>query len=176
MITYKKINWFWLVITIVMRIFSATYIYYDHFWGLIVFVFLDGIDSQFFLYLANLNRKTYEKLDKYIDWIGYMVMIFVSINSQFFIWLFLTLLFRLIGQLVFVITKNEKAFLYFPNFFEVFFFWFVSLKSPSIEIYRFWFVIVVLFVPLRELVLHLLWPNLIKSLGLKDGLFDYFRR
>ena len=118
----RKIHWGWMVGTIILRTLSAIFIYFSHLWGFVAFVFVDWIDSQTLIYLVGLRRNEYELLDKYIDWMGYLVMLTVSFNSHFFYLLLLLSIYRLIGQVIFVFIQNEKIFLYFPNFFETMFF------------------------------------------------------
>lgn len=168
---FKKFN-FWLYFIIVARVASAILIFFNHFWGLIIYFIFDWVDSQILLYGAKISRSKYEVRDKYLDWVGHTFMLVSSIGSPYIGLLSVLFVFRLIGQIVFSFTKNEKVFLFFPNFFEHMFFWFVALGAPDLQKYLGWFIVVIVLSPVREILLHLFWPYFIKKKGFKNGILE----
>ncbi len=84
-------------------------------------VLADLFDS-FFYRNAGFTLKRYQLIDKSLDLYWYTFsLIYAYGHLQFFPFLLVLYLFRLVGQIVFFIKKDHEVLLFFPNFFEFFF-------------------------------------------------------
>ena len=171
----------WILAVCAIRILGALYILVNPFWGLIISLFLDYLDSIVLMDYAGFSFREYQKVDKRIDWTTYPFMLIAATRVGYYDIFLGLLLFRLVGQIMFEILKNERVLLVFPNVFEVAFFAFVALRSVGIFIpitnNPAWIEVIALTV-IRELWLHWVWPTHIgqrayrpfstRLMGLKD--------
>ena len=112
---------FWLVLF--ARIAAAAYILVDPLWGFIATLVFDYVDALTWMHTLGMSRKLYYEIDKPMDWVSYIVMYAVAIQQGFSLLLTPFLIYRLIGQVIFMTSGRQKHFVFFPNFFEVVFFW-----------------------------------------------------
>ena len=150
------------IVTLLVRLLTALYILFDPFWGVVLSMFFDTFDNRVLLRKAKMDRGEYTVIDKRVDWVSYMVMLYVASFTDVFPVLLILLAFRFIGQLLFERTKNERYLVYFPNFFELAFFAFVSISyqfgvSLINNIYI-WIMIFAVQIA-REYLLHIYWPT-----------------
>jgi len=83
-------------------------------------VLFDSFDGQLF-YLLGFRWHQYNTIDKILDyWWYFFILLFLRGQPVFTIGLIL-FLYRGIGQIIGIVKKNEKAYLYFPNILEWFF-------------------------------------------------------
>lgn len=82
----------------------------------------DLIDAPLFRG-AGFTRLKYQLIDKHLDFYWYTISLYYAYhNLPFFSLLIILYILRLIGQLIFYITKKEEYFILFPSFYE-FVFW-----------------------------------------------------
>jgi hypothetical protein len=102
----------------------------------------DWIDWEFF-YKAfpSMRNITYQSIDKTLDFYSYCFAFLFAVGSHRFgeagspfFNIFLVLFFwRLVGLIIFLLKKNRKILMFFPNIFEMFFWFYVlSLTFPSL--------------------------------------------
>lgn len=78
---------------------------------------LDSIDGDILLELG-LSEDTYQTIDKAADYFSYIVMLIVGLRWRIKRLIVLLFVYRTIGQGLFFVTRNEMAFVFFPNFLE----------------------------------------------------------
>lgn len=83
-------------------------------WGNYV---LDSVDGDVLLELG-LPDETYQTIDKAADYFSYVIMLIVGIRWRIKRLVVLLFVHRTIGQALFFTTRNELAFVSFPNFLE----------------------------------------------------------
>ena len=110
----------WIIAVCAIRILGALYILVNPFWGLIISLFLDYLDSIVLMDYAGFSFREYQKVDKRIDWTTYPFMLIAATRVGYYDIFLGLLLFRLVGQIMFEILKNERVLLVFPNVFENF--------------------------------------------------------
>ncbi|MBI2405467.1 hypothetical protein HYV21_00215 [Candidatus Microgenomates bacterium] len=121
-----------LLLTALIRIGASYFFFIDLWVGWIIWTVLDTLDSIPLRNFAKLTAIEYEIFDKYIDNVVYIVMLLASIKYGVF-WPLLVLVFaRIIGEILFFRTKDEKYLIYFPNLFEPYWLWTVAATSPLI--------------------------------------------
>jgi hypothetical protein len=116
---------FWLMLLI--RIIGAFLFFINPWLGWLTFIFLDLIDSIPWRDVAKLGSFEYEMIDKDVDTFIFVVMLMSSFYSDAFLALLGLLLFRLIGQMLFIRTKNESFLIIFPNLFEAYWLWAIAI-------------------------------------------------
>ena len=106
---------------LVLRIISPFFLFYDPFWVAIFLLFLDLIDTSFWMYSGFLkSKKQYQYIDKFLDW--YYLTFLLIFSSQWNLPLLTYLyFFRVLGDIIVLITKKEKLFILFGNYFEPFY-------------------------------------------------------
>ncbi len=159
------------VIVVVFRILAAIYIFFNIFWGFLVTLVFDFIDAYFLRQKAKLSWNRYQLVDKALDIIPYSVMLIVSIKYGVFSFLLLLFIYRLIGEILFFVTKKTFYLILFPNFFSIAFILFVFLQEVGINfdissvkyfvLMLFFFLLQIIF----EIVLHKIWPKHIRKRG-----------
>lgn len=118
------------LLTVFLRIGASYFFFVDPWIGWVIWITLDALDSIPLRNYARLTIMEYEIFDKYLDDVVYLVMLLSSIKYGVF-WPLLGLLFaRMIGEILFFKTKDEKYLIYFPNLFEPYWFWTVVVISP----------------------------------------------
>lgn len=83
-------------------------------WGNYV---LDVIDGDVLLELG-VPEETYQTIDKAADFYSYVVMLIVGLRWRIKHLIVLLFVYRTVGQALFFRTRNERAFVAFPNFLE----------------------------------------------------------
>lgn len=114
----KLLNRFYYYFIILLRIIFAPLILLWPLLSIIVSFFLDLIDADFAHYTVTRNQ--YQLIDKSLDfWVYIFEMVYAWYNFPDYKWLLLALfLWRLIGMIVYLVTKKRKYFIIFGNFFE----------------------------------------------------------
>lgn len=156
-----------LLLTALVRIGASSFFFVDLWMGWIIWVILDSLDSIPWRNFAKLTTIEYEIFDKYVDDVVYIVMLLVSIQYGVF-WPLLVLVFaRVIGEILFFKTKDEKYLIYFPNLFEPYWLWAVAAASPLVPSFFDVFkttnglIYLVLFKMLHEFIKHYFGPKYI---------------
>jgi hypothetical protein len=156
---------------IIARVLAAFSMFWFPWWGFFVSLFLDFIDSWFWMQKAGYNRKMYNNLDKWMDWICYAVEYYFVLRSGYWLILTLLLIWRFVGQLIFAKKRETKYFLYTPNFYEVFYMWLIAAPLEHITDgmapvwYWSWFAALLGFKIIQELWLHAFWPWYLHNFG-----------
>lgn len=106
----------------VVRILAPLSIFKFPLLATIISFTLDMADSPIYRF-AGYTRKEYQPIDKTLDFYWYAVSFTFAwlANFPFLPLLAALLIIRLIGQVLFYTTKNEKYFIFFPNFYETMF-------------------------------------------------------
>jgi hypothetical protein len=136
-------------ISIFLRIIAPFLIFKSPIVACFVVLFLDQVDGSFW-YQRSILRSQYNLIDKSLDFLWYSVsLVYAYSNLPFFTLLLLLFLVRTVGQTMFYITKNGRSFIYFPNIYEVVFFFILAGKFLYIpyEYYlapRFYFALIIL--------------------------------
>ncbi len=149
------------IITLLLRLLAAFYILFDPFWGILISMLVDTFDNQFLMRRAGMSRDYYEIFDKRVDWVTYIIMLYVASFTDVFGILLVLLAFRFIGWVLFEKTKNERYLVYFPNFYELAFFAFVSINYQfGVDFTNNLYIWLIIFVVqiAREYLLHIYWP------------------
>ena len=107
-----------------IRIFSVTLLWWNVLWGMIITLFLDAVDGDIMERLS-IRRNWYSQWDKWLDLWFYGALaayIFTTFEPSSIKTLLLGLFFyRLIGNVLFALTKKEWFLFLFPNIFTDFF-------------------------------------------------------
>lgn len=166
-----------IVFVIILRIASGIYIFFNPVLGLLLFWIFDYFDAYILQYRAKMSWNSYQDLDKKLDWFGYTAMLLVGIKFGQLNLFLMAFLFRVIGQVIFLFNKRQKIFIFFPNFVEALFIWFVVFRTLNINTNIYGLPkptgLIILFVLsiLREYFLHVFWPNYLR----KNGFPRFFR-
>lgn len=153
------------ILVSIFRVGSAVLILFNPFWGLLLSWFWDIFDSPIFLHIVGMPVSAYEYLDKNLDWFEYLSMLVVGARYEFSPLLTALFVFKLIGHILFLKNRDIKYFVYFPNFFEVGFVWLVVLKSINLNLNIYWLFVFLLLAMLREIYLHIIFPNYVEKHG-----------
>jgi hypothetical protein len=141
---------------------------------------LDTIDGDILVPLG-LDDDTYQPIDKLADWATYIGMVVAARRQQWSIrrWIYGLAAFRSVGQLLFLITRQEWWLFVFANFLEPLFLVYATARffQHSEDRTAAWFVrhrrviavLVVLYKLQDEYVTHI---GNIDRTGLITGLFD----
>lgn len=78
---------------------------------------LDNVDGDVLLELG-MPEETYQSFDKAADYVSYVIMLIIGLRWRIKRLIVLLFVYRTIGQALFFITRNERAFFAFPNFLE----------------------------------------------------------
>lgn len=105
-----------------IRLIAPLFIFINPKLGIVLALLSDLIDHRPLVKWNHLPRENYQIIDKYLDFYWYTIIIAYTlivpppINISLLI--IVTFLYRLLGVIVFSITKNEHLLLYFPNIME----------------------------------------------------------
>jgi len=143
------------IITLIRIIGVGAFLFIHPFWAYLINALLDMADGPIYKHFIKVDTKKAQLQDKVLDLWLYTTAIFTIFNTYpglasgspraghlsfsakggwasgptyFLLFLYL---YRLAGQIVFFITKNKRLLVYFPNFFENFFFFFTFLDLIS---------------------------------------------
>ena len=93
---------------------------------------LDSIDGSLF-YKSGYNWKVYNLIDKLLDYWWYIFIVIYSLSLPIFPIILILFAYRTIGQLLGLLTQNEKVYIFFPNILEKYFYLFVVLTFLGYE-------------------------------------------
>lgn len=148
------------------RFFSAVYILYAPYAGLLISMLFDILDAQVLIHIAHLKRSQYHLWDKNVDWLCYVTELWVASLYGLFLPFFLLLFYRFIGQYMYLKFRNTLFFVLYPNFYEFAFLWLV-LTHPEIRpvtslTYSQWLLLgaFLLVKLIHEFMLHYVWTRL----------------
>lgn len=161
--TYLKRPIFWVVV--ILRILSALYILINPLWGYFWTLVFDYLDSYFLTAkkdLVEMPWGNYLILDKALDLMGYFAMIIVGIKMGYSM-LLIFFLYRLIGQTLFLITKQEILLVIFINLFQPLFIWTVIFKLLGINPTTSWLIFLIFIQIVIEVFNHIYWPKRIRK-------------
>lgn len=130
---FKKIA----LVSSVLRLIFAPIIFISVWFAAIATLFLDTIDGEFFK-RAGFSHPRYTFYDKLLDYYWYLfIVVYIFLNNISGKELFLIFfLFRSCGHALFHLTKNQRYFFFFPNFFEIlFYFYLFTLIFPQLALY-----------------------------------------
>lgn len=105
-----------------VRLISALIVFKFPLLAIILSFLLDTVDSPIYRF-AGYKRNKYQLIDKSLDFLWYTTSLVYVLASELPYTGLLILLYglRALGQILFYISKDEKYFIYFPNFYEAFF-------------------------------------------------------
>lgn len=111
--------WFnkYVIFVTFMRLTGYVYIFFNPILGIFLSMFLDVLD-WFILSFGRIKREDYDRIDKPLDYIQYLFLIPILFNTPIFNFYIFLLLYRTFGYIFVRLTKNEKLFIFFPNFAE----------------------------------------------------------
>lgn len=143
-------------IFVFLRLTTPFLIFINPLLATLIILFLDGMDG-FVFNKAGISLEKYQWTDKLLDLYWYTVILIWSITnplpstiSQLLIFFYF---FRLLGEILFFIKKERKIFLWFPNIFEVLFWFYLLAKILNLP---------------QLLTPPLFWPLLIIAALLKE--------
>lgn len=87
------------------------------FWGVWGNYFLDVLDGDV-LHFLGMGEFTYQTMDKAADLWSYVFMLFLGLRFRIKRLVIILFAYRLVGQILFFMTRDEKIFFYFQNFLE----------------------------------------------------------
>jgi len=160
------------------RIAGAISMFWFPWWGLWLSFAFDYFDCWFLMQKVGYSREMYHRVDKWLDWVCYIVEYCIAVQyGMVFLFTFL-LLWRFIGQYLFAKTGKTIYFLLTPNMFEVAYMWLVAAPLEHVtsvlpsSFYREVFICFVVLKIIQEIWLHYFWPWYLK----KHGFFPWMKR
>lgn len=123
-------------VIVFLRFFLPILIWRNPFWISFFCFILDWFDNEFFRLGARgkVSPNIYQVFDKTLDYYWYFFVFLYSFRLSIFNLLLCLFAFRTFGTLFYFFTMNRKYFLYFPNFFEnVFLFYVTASFFPSLN-------------------------------------------
>lgn len=117
---------------IVLRLLTPFLLFINPFLAILFSFILDGLDGVVFN-LAGHSFKTYQSIDKPLDFYWFIFILFYLISAQlnpllFWVFLFFFII-RLIGEILYFWKKNDAIFIYCPNVFEHLFWVYIFCQS-----------------------------------------------
>jgi len=156
---------------IVLRIAGALSMFWFPWWGLMVTYIFDFYDCYFLIQKAGYTREKYHALDKWLDWVCYAVEYCIAVWFGLAPLFTVLLLWRFIGQYLFIKTKNTLYFLLTPNIFEIAYMWLVAARlehiTDKISSMLYWniFIFLICVKIVQEIWVHYFWPWYLKRYG-----------
>lgn len=151
------------VIVIILRLLSSVLIIINPLWGFFIYLLFDYIDAHILINIVKMRWVDYQDLDKKIDLLGYLAMLYqvgkyTSVYSLLFLFTF-----RFIGQLAFSFARKQWLLVLFPNLVEVYFIWNLFIRQLGFGItFLYLLILVKMF---QEYFLHVYWPKYLKENG-----------
>ena len=144
------------IATLLIRVSLALYILVHPLWGFLWSMVFDYLDSQILIHVVRMNRMTYQRWDKCVDWCAYATQLVVAARYGFFVPFLFLFLYRFVGFVGFMRTNKRVYFIFFPNLFDMAFLW-MLLFSPATP----WVWLALLFFAkeVHEFILHYWWPH-----------------
>jgi hypothetical protein len=116
---------FWIILDIILRLFAVSLMWWNVLWGFLINGFLDDIDGDI-LAAAGVKRKWYQRYDKILDtWWCVAIYVYSLLYLQRdLLWniLIISIMFRFIGSVLFILTNKEWILMAFPSIFNWIFF------------------------------------------------------
>ena len=110
----------------------------------------------------NPNTEMYQISDKITDLVTYYILFLYLFRSQYLerkenLILFILLLYRSIGEIIFFITKERKFLIFFPNFFLEVSFMFIGMKYVNLskKYLPFFIILIIIWKLVQEYYLHI---------------------
>ena len=163
-----------LATTTIVRILAApiAFTILSPFPAYLINTIFDGCDGPIYKHILKLDPEKAQRRDKLLDlWLYTVTVVYSTLNYQWFTPILIgCYLYRLAGQVIFFATQDRRTLVYFPNLFEVAFFYFylTHLYSipPAIEIAT--LVILFTIIVAHEMSLHIyqvtFFDNLLKPI------------
>jgi hypothetical protein len=157
----KRSRIIWIILlsfALSFRIIGPFYIFRYPLYAFLFVSFIDWIDFIPYMKLG-IRPKTYQEVDKIFDIFSYFFMVAYAYGSYLFPLFVGLLVYRLIGTVVFYLTKSHSVFLIFPNMVEPVFLSYVISKlyfGSFISLFVLFFILKML----QEILLHFICPNI----------------
>ena len=120
-----NIQKFTITLDITLRILSVGFIWWNPFIGLFTNSFLDAIDGDI-LARIGVRRKWYQPYDKFLDmWFYSAIFLYTVLYlSKDLVWIMIVVAFfvRLVGFVLYLLTKKEEMLFFFPGLSNTLFF------------------------------------------------------
>lgn len=135
----KANNWakFGIPAVVAIRLTLPLLLWKNVFVASLLILFADWVDGDIFRRaFSSMRNNTYQLIDKSLDLYGYCFALVFTAGSPFFAVFLLLFLWRLVGFFTFLVKRDRKIFVFFPNIFELFFLLYVlTLTFPSLKIF-----------------------------------------
>lgn len=163
-----------LSLNILLRTILPLYLFINPIIGIFIAITTDLIDHEILVRWQKISRHLYQLQDKYLDQYWYLlIIIYLYINQAppiVNIIVISTFLYRVMGQILFVKSKNELYFLIFPNLMEPYFWLYIlypnSFQNPKTLLS--WTTIILILKLYQEYFIHISKSSLLNNLlGLK---------
>jgi hypothetical protein len=159
-----------LYLNILLRTILPLYIFINPLVGIFIAIITDLIDHEILVRWQKMSRHLYQLQDKYLDQFWYfLIIIFLFINQAppiVNIIVISTFLYRIVGQILFVKSKNELYFLIFPNLMEPYFWLYIlypnSYQNPKSLLN--WTIIILTLKLYQEYFIHISKSSLLNNL------------
>ena len=131
------------------------------FWAYVANVILDSTDCRFRIDGTKcIGDVNYQLEDKVMDLLMDLVALHTALKEErdFNNVLIFTYMFRLVGCILFLITKDDSILFFFPNLFSIFFLFFFFLEEYDLEFDNntFWILIAMIIGKMiQEYILHI---------------------
>ncbi len=155
----------WVVLVVASRIGGIAFIPVNPALGMGISFVMDYLDAVILVQKARYSHEQYHVLDKVIDLVWSLVMLGVGFGTPYFFVLSVLFVFRMIGFLLHMITRQPIVYVLFPNVFEFVFVWYAViapfLGGPRVERVATWQVVLtcLVFKEAQEYLLHVWWPK-----------------
>ena len=155
-------------------------VYVNPFLGLALYMVFDGCDTFILEDFGGLNYFEYENLDKVIDSVTFLILLPIGFKYGVFYALLALLIFRLLGTFIYLLRRNEKYLILFPDFYISFLFFTIILKETglypknNLSEYIFLLAGLIIFQLSMEIVYHYVYPKLWKGEGMSRKLLRIF--
>lgn len=137
------------------RIITYLPLLIDPFYGILISFIADFFDS-YILYYFKVDERKYHYIDKKMDYVLYVALLFMSIFTPIFLLILFLFLLRTLGTYLFNKTGNRIFFVLAPNLIEfVFLIYLFDIKFGYTYLfdYRTWIVLIILKL-IQEILLH----------------------
>jgi hypothetical protein len=123
-----------ILISCLFRLVLPFFIFVSPLLTLFISLIVDNIDGQLF-YDAGFRWKTYNKVDKFLDywWYIFILIYFYVYLPQLFLVALILFVIRTVGQVLGVYLQIEKIYIFFPNILEWFFMLSILLPNQKLE-------------------------------------------
>jgi hypothetical protein len=150
-----------IAIIVLLRVSAALSMFFWPLLGFVLVLSMDFIDGYILKHRVGFSPEQYHRIDKPLDWFDYTVMLIIGLRIEFSLLLIMFFIFRLVGQVFYMRSKNPRYFILFPNLFEIVYLWIIALKNYSVALTVF----IVIFRLLEELYIHEVLPRYLQKKG-----------